>query len=379
MRRRTSSPTRWPCCSLTCLNSLRSRRTSERSRPGTRAARSISRSRLSCSAAWLRQPVSPSVRASWAIAAWRLALRHAAAASSAKVCEQREVVRGDVMGARVADGEDAAELLAPLERDRERGLVALERRAGGQAGDARVVVREHRLAALEHLAREPDARLELDPDHLGRRAGGGGDVEALVGRAAVDDGEVGVEDRERLAADAGQQGLEVEGFVQRLGGAGQGGLALDLLRLLVGGAAAAERGAGGGAEPAGQLDVRRAEAAAAEQQRLAGQGDDQEVLPGGREVRRETGELAVGIVRAGAVPASSSAISVASEAPNSAFASSSRAARMSPVEAESSRATAWRAADAAESGDGGEVTRVSSACGGKALHCAPPPERWPSG
>ena len=36
-------------------------------------------------AAWLRQPVSPSVRASWAIAAWRLALRHAAAASSAKV------------------------------------------------------------------------------------------------------------------------------------------------------------------------------------------------------------------------------------------------------------------------------------------------------
>ena len=222
--------------------------------------------------------------------------------------------------------------LAPLERDRERGVVALERRAGGQGGDAQVVVGEHRLAALEHLAREPDARLEPDPDHLGRRAGGGGDVQALVGRAAVDDGEVGVEDRERLAADAGQQGLEVERFVQRLGGPRRGGLALDLARLLVGGAAAAERGAGGGAERARQLDAAaRLNAAAAEQQRLAGQRDDQEVLARASRGAREQDGRARGANRARGPrcrAGPSSATSAAAAAPSSARASSSSAARI---------------------------------------------------
>ena len=248
------------------------------------------------------------------------------------------------------------QLLAPLERDRERGLDSARTASRtGRRGDALVVVREHRLAALEHLAGEPDARLELDPDHLGRRAGGGGDVQALVGRAAVDDGEVGVEDRERLAADAGQQGLEVEGFVQRLGGAGQRGLALDLLRAC----SSAARPRPSAAPAAAPNPLASSTCAAVKplppsSSASSGQGDDQEVLPGRREVRRQRrASSAVGIVRAGAVPASSSAISVASEAPNRAFASSSSAARMSPVGAESSRATAWRAADAAESGDGG--------------------------
>jgi hypothetical protein len=53
-------------------------------------------------------------------------------------------------------------------------------------------------------------------------------------------------------------------------------VALGLARLLGGGAAATEGGAGGRGERARQLDLRRAEAAAAEQQRLVGERDDHE-------------------------------------------------------------------------------------------------------
>jgi hypothetical protein len=162
-------------------------------------------------------------------------------------------------------------------------VVALARGAGRQGRDAQVVVGEHGPAALEHLAREADARLEPDPDHLGRRAGGGGHVQSFFGRAAIDDGEVGVEDRQRLAADARQQRFEVERLVQRLGSARQSGLALDLARVLVGGLAVAERGAGRRAECGRDLDLQIGERAAAEQQRLVGQGHDQE----GRDGRLE--------------------------------------------------------------------------------------------
>ena len=85
--------------------------------------------------------------------------------------EQREVVLGDVVRARVADGDDAAQLLAPLERDGERGVVALERRAGGQGGDAQVVVREHRLAASGAPCRRArcPARAGSRPSRAARR------------------------------------------------------------------------------------------------------------------------------------------------------------------------------------------------------------------
>jgi hypothetical protein len=173
--------------------------------------------------------------------------------------EHLEIAAVHAAAVREADRQHAARLLVPRERHGERGLDEREGRARGGARDALVVVRQHRPVRVEHEAREAGARLEGVADDLGCQVVGGHHGQPLDGRAAVDDGEVAVEDCGRLLADAGEQRRDVERLVERLRGTRQRALSLHLLGVLLGDPPLGERRGGRARERCGQLALGLAE------------------------------------------------------------------------------------------------------------------------
>ena len=114
--------------------------------------------------------------------------------------------------------EHAAQLPAPVHRDRHRGLDVLPRRARPGAADVAVVLGEHRAVREQDLPGEPVAGGQAVPQELRRQPVGGLERQRLrivIGHA-VDDRDVGADQLRGLLADAGQERAEVGRGVQDL-------------------------------------------------------------------------------------------------------------------------------------------------------------------
>ena len=139
--------------------------------------------------------------------------------------EQCQVVARDQTGLEVAHRHGAAQLPVPVHRHGQRAAHLRERRQRHLARQCLVVVGEHRLVALDALAHQTLARVDVRADHLGRQAGGGLEAQPLAGVAQEDVGVVGAEDAGRLLADPHEHAVELEALVERARRACQRGLA----------------------------------------------------------------------------------------------------------------------------------------------------------